>query len=511
MASTSICNQYLTLLGVPHTACFADKIFNTHPYSGTLKGFQSLLDLYNVSSEIRRYADKSSVFTERGPFLAMILGKLEIVTAIDDDSVTIVKDSKPEKMAKADFLKQWNGKALFATPGCESCEPEFRKHKQIRGVALARRWGIPLCGIILFVLFYITNGLYHSIGATLVAIFDIVGIYACYQLLRDQLHVSSAAGDAICGFLAEKGCEKIMARDVSKIFGVIGWGEVGMAYFAVSLVALLLYPASIGYLALFNACCLPYTVWSIAYQKFVAKTWCTLCVAVQTLQWLLFGSYLLADAWHGLWPLHSSFFILGFSYLGALLIIDKLLSVIAPALDNKTTSVKFDNLRLRSDVLEIEQKDEPEIASLSDGAALIFGNADGAPQAVIFCDPTSPQALELHREIDTILKKGLSAAYIFATDKPENEALARKIISHYQAKGAGATWGALSRLFASGGVDTSMFDLNVLNPQAAEVSDAIAKMRKWQEDSYIYAAPTIAVNGRLLPSLYSLHDLVYIY
>ncbi len=509
MASTSICNQYLSLLGVPHTACFADKIFTTHPYSGTLKGFQSLLDLYNVSSELRSFTDKWSVFSEKAPFLAMVLGKLEIVTAFGDDSVTIVKGSKTETMTKADFIKQWNGKALFATPGCESCEPEFRKHKQIRGVALARRWGIPLCAVVLFALFYISNGLYHSLGATLVALFDMAGIYACYQLLRDQLHVSSAAGDAICGFLAEKGCEKIMARDISKIFGVIGWGEVGMAYFSVSLVALLLFPSSIGYLALFNACCLPYTVWSISYQKFVAKTWCTLCVAVQTLQWLLFGSYLLADAWHGLWPLSASLFILGFSYLGALLIIDKLLSVIAPAIDNKTTSVKFDNLRLRSDVLAIEQKDEPEIAPLPDGAALLFGAPDGAePQAVVYCDPTSPGALDLHREIDTILKKGLSAAYVFATDKPENEALARKIVSLYRSKGAEETWSTLSRLFAG---EASELTSDSLDTQAAEVTDVISKMRQWQADSYIFAAPTIAVNGRFLPSLYSLHDLVYIY
>lgn len=506
----TICNQYLTMLGVPHTSCFVDKLIKAHPYSGTLKGLSYLLDLYNVDSDLRKYSDKSAVLAEKGPFLAMVMGKIEIVASIGDDYVTLMRDDEPVKMAKADFLKRWSGKALFATAGKDSCEPEFRQHKRIRAVAIARKCGIPLCAAVLFLIFYIANGASHSVGATLGVVFNMVGVYACYQLLRDQLHISSAAGDAICGFLSKKGCEKIMARDVSKIFGVIGWGEVGMAYFSVSLAALLLHPSSINYLALFNAFCLPYTVWSIAYQRFVARTWCTLCVTVQILQWLLFGAYLISGAWHDIWPLHTMFFALGFSYLGALLIIDRLMPVLADAIKGRATSAKYDDLRLRPEVLEIQQRDEPAVDPISRSTALIFGDAYANPQVVIFCELASTQTAEIHRHVDSLLKKGLTVAYMFATEKPESERLARMFISLYRKTTPEETRNALKALSVKPDNADEVFKAHKIDPAAVEITDAVMEMRKWQRDSYLFATPTFIVNGRLLPPLYSLDDLIYI-
>ena len=83
------------------------------------------------------------------------------------------------------------------------------------------------------------------------------------------------------------------------------------------------YPNRIHDLALINACCLPYTVWSITYQRFVAHHWCTLCVGVQATLWLLFFCYLFGGSFSGAWPPHISFFALGAVYVAALLVLSK--------------------------------------------------------------------------------------------------------------------------------------------------------------------------------------------
>ncbi|MDR3220154.1 MAG: vitamin K epoxide reductase family protein, partial [Dysgonamonadaceae bacterium] len=48
-------------------------------------------------------------------------------------------------------------------------------------------------------------------------------------------------------------------------------------------------PSLIFYLALINILALPYSFWSVWYQKFKAKQWCVLCLIVQVLLWLIFA------------------------------------------------------------------------------------------------------------------------------------------------------------------------------------------------------------------------------
>ena len=508
---STICSDFLTCLGVPHTKAFTDQRFDSYPYSGTLKGFQNLLDQYEISSEIKRFADKKALPEIPTPFVAMLLGQLTIVKSVEDNDVTIIKNGKPHTIPKEEFVRKWNGKALSAKPDCCSREPHIKHHRQLQAVGAVRRWGIALSGIALLLLLYLANRLYLNIGATLVAVFNLTGIYFCYLLIREQLHIAGTTGSAICGLLQRGGCGKIMERDVSKIFGVIGWGEVGLAYFSISLAALLLYPACIGYLALFNACCLPYTIWSISYQKFVAKTWCTLCVTVQCLQWLLFGSYLIADAWHGLWPIQYSFFILGFCYLGALLIIDRLLPVISAAIDDRGKAAAYNNLRLRADVFNAMQADQPQTAPLRPDAPLIFGDTSSSPLTVIFFDPSSPSAAETHRQADMLLKKGLPVAYIFPTDTPQKESVARHIIASASSADKETLWCAIGRIVSNRCADLSPLSNPPIDPASDEVTTRIAAMRRWQNDSYIFAAPTVIVDNRIINETYSLTDLIYIY
>ena len=66
---------------------------------------------------------------------------------------------------------------------------------------------------------------------------------------------------------------------------------------------LLIFPQYINLLALCNLICLPFSFWSVWYQKIRAHAWCTLCLCVQSMLWLLFFCYLFGGWLHGLLPL----------------------------------------------------------------------------------------------------------------------------------------------------------------------------------------------------------------
>lgn len=327
MPVPSILSRFLGYLEVPHTSTWSDKQFRNMTFK-SLYGFSHLLNEYGIKNVgVKFPTDQLPIIS--APFLAQLKnGIFIIVTAIDPANGTLEYDSvgKQQSLSIADFLKSWNGFALLAFPGRESREPEYSSHHMTQIITSSTKSVLFLAVLAVFTYFFITRQLYANISTCLIALLDCVGLYFSFLLVQKTLHIHTAASDAVCGVLEKGGCDSIMELKVSKLFGVFSWSEIGFGYFGVSLLTLLLFPHMWPSLALCNICCLPYTVWSIWYQKFRAKHWCTLCVGVQTTLWLLFFCYL-GGGWLGQsFPLHVNFFILIAVYLGTVLSINVLLT-----------------------------------------------------------------------------------------------------------------------------------------------------------------------------------------
>ena len=156
----------------------------------------------------------------------------------------------------------------------------------------ALTWIMTTAMVTILTYLYVTRGLYHSVAASVLIMVDLAGLTVTSMLMLKSLNIHTTAADRVCSVLQRGGCDKILAMEASKFFGLFGWSEVGLGYFAVSTAALLLFPSYINYLAMANICCLPFTFWSIWYQRFRARHWCTLCVITQGLLWCQFFCYL---------------------------------------------------------------------------------------------------------------------------------------------------------------------------------------------------------------------------
>lgn len=165
---------------------------------------------------------------------------------------------------------------------------------------------------------------------------DLLGLALSFMLVQKSMNIKNRAADRVCGVLQEGGCDKVLELKASTFFGIFSWSEVGFTYFSVSLLALLIFPQWISYLAACNVCCLPFTIWSIWYQKFRAKHWCTLCVSVQATLWLLFACYLTGGWLKGIFPLRIEFFVLVLAYGLVLLALNR----IVPLMTKKQTDDK---------------------------------------------------------------------------------------------------------------------------------------------------------------------------
>ena len=138
-----------------------------------------------------------------------------------------------------------------------------------------------LAGVLIFGIAYINNLLYNNIGLTALIALNLTGIFICRLLVLQQLKIHSNYADKICSLFSKSDCNNVLESEAAKLWGVFGWSEIGLGYFVSSVLLVLFVPKTISILALINIIALPYSFWSVWYQKVKARQWCPLCLIVQ--------------------------------------------------------------------------------------------------------------------------------------------------------------------------------------------------------------------------------------
>lgn len=327
MKEPTLFSDFLEALKVPHTLSYSSRAYRAMPFR-SLFGLQKLLLAYGIESEGLQLADKSEITALPVPFLAKLPGGMVIVTDTAPDSIGYISRGVPQKVPAADFIGAWTGIAFMAYPDAKSIEPDYSRHRTFELLEQAKSVVLVLAAVFLLGYFFISNDLWRHPSAWLLVLFNLAGLFFTYHLVQKSANIRSATADRVCNTLQKGGCDSVLKSKASKFFGLFGWSEVGFAYFSVSLGAMLMFPQTLGNLALCNACCLPFTLWSIWYQKTRAKAWCTLCVSVQATLWCLFFCYL-GGGWFRSEPVAgTSLLVLGAAYVAALLGLNKLMPLI---------------------------------------------------------------------------------------------------------------------------------------------------------------------------------------
>ena len=325
----TILSDFLTRMQVPHTATASDDAFRKMPFQ-SLFGFGRLLKSYGVDSRALSFSDKKAVRDVPVPFLAQKKDAFVIVTEFTPaGDVCYQVFGRQVTQPFNSFTNEFTGVVLQAFPTPDSAEPDYRHNRIMEIIGRAKTWILWLCVAFLVVFAYIADGYAHGVSTTALLLVDIAGITVTWMLILKTLNIKNRYSDRICSIIREHGCETVLARKASSFFGIFFWSEVGISYFAISTLILLLYPGALPVLTPINACCLPFTFWSVWYQKFRARTWCTLCLTTQALLWLQFGAYLWSGGWHDAWPPDWLHLVLaGSAYAAALLAVNRLMNFI---------------------------------------------------------------------------------------------------------------------------------------------------------------------------------------
>lgn len=515
-SGNNIFTVLLNALGVPYTRKFASKLYGEHPHKNNMFGLSKMLFDYQVPNEGVMLKDQKDIISVEPPFIAQFNNDLVVAEKITADEVHVFGTGQNIKIPIEKFIEGCSGAILVAEPDKNSIEPKYKENKRSEIFRGFLKYALiaAVCAVILFSV--IRSHIFLSPGLMAVLVLNLVGVYIGYLLVKKQFKLNSTAADKICSMFNKKSdCSNVLESKASKLFGIIGWSELGLSYFISNTLLVLFFPEFIPYLALLSVCALPYTVWSVWYQKVKAKQWCPLCLIVQGLFILLFVSNLAFGFIQ--WPsfLPADVTVLVFIYLLPFLIIMLLLPALTENENIEQVTYKLNSLKMNESVFQALLKEQSYYEITPGLSKIRFGNPDAETLITVVSNPHCNPCSMVHPGIDKLMSalgEQVCVQFLFLNFPNENTKNSGKfLISAYLNKGEKEAKEILNRWFA-GEKDSApqVYEKYNINLDADDVVAEQKKHEDWCDNNKISSTPTILVNGYRLPDNYRIDDLIYI-
>lgn len=511
--------KFLALKEIPFNRRTARNFFATHPYHPGILSLSDLLDEFkteNAAVEV----EEENLHLVPLPFIAKTSSKegdFALVTALEGGTITYLNEKgKWPTTSLEQFKKQFTGVVLIAEKGPASGEANYAKQRQAqRYSSLVKTIWIALPVLLLGVLFATNTLPYAPAPSPLLFLLKFAGLCVSVLLLVQSFDAQNPLLRRLCSSSSGNGCNNVLSSAGSSLLGGrLSWSEVGFFYFGTTLISLAVNGAA-GYSLLLwlNLVCLPYTFYSIGYQRYVARTWCRLCLAVQGILWLELITGILQPAAYRTMPGIKELMItagIGASLVSLWLLIKPLIARSAQVDSLTQVANKFkQNEFVFHTLLQHEgQVDVPP------AAPLLIGNPDARFEITIVSNPFCQPCRMAHQEIKKLLEAcpdKLKVSVIFnATGNPSDprDQVIHTLMSCYQQQGPHAFKALLDDWYAAERREVNDW----LQQQRAAVPGAalqnqIKAQIEWCFFNRVSHTPALYINGYKAIAEYELADL----
>ena len=523
---------FLNLLEVKHTRSFSEQLFNEHPYKNNLYGLSKMLSNYGVENGGAQISDKEKDITDiETPFIAQFSSDFVAVHKVEPENVSFLWKGVNHILPVARFIEAWTGIVLLAESNEKSIEPDYKKHRQTELIDLLKKVALfAACGLIAVLAYLSTNGVLplniasnqlpdNITGTSLLLSVNLAGLYVSWLLLLKQMRVESQYADKICSLFKQKDCNNVLESEAAKLFGVIGWSEIGFGYFLTNVLILLFAPALITYIALINLFTLPYAFWSVWYQKSKANQWCVLCLIVQVLLWAIF---IINWLWGYIQLPELSVFmtrglilllVVGCCYIISILAINMLVPKFNTEKTIQSLKQSINSMKADEAVFTALLKQQPFYETNDCESVIRFGNPESKLQVTVLSNPYCNPCAKMHKRIEDLLQQvnsDISVQYILSSFKEELNSTNKYLMAACMNAKTGSVMQILNDWFEKGQVLKDDYfkgmELNMDNPA---IEAEFQKHEAWKAKTRLRSTPTILANGYQLPEIYKIEDLRY--
>lgn len=416
----------------------------------------------------------------------------------------------------AEFSQKWQGITLLTQPNEKSGEENYSNNRKFEIIENLRNPFI-ISGLILILGYFIGNhfnnlSIENTTSFYAFFITKFAGVIVSCFLIWYSIDASNSFLRSVCEINSKTNCGNILNSDAAKIFGWLTWSEIGLFYFTGGFLALLFsnnLNETLPILKWLNILALPYTVWSVYYQAFVAKEWCVLCLTIQVLLWIEFFT-LTSIAFTLNIDMTNSLINLSLCFLSVTILwafIKKPLQISGRFDEtfNTLQKIKFDPDFVKG-ILSKERMLPPIFEGMK---VLRMGNPEAENVITLALSPSCASCSHTFREVQKLVKNNhqFRVEVIFSTSNEANHVggqVARGILSlpHEQMEIAAQKW------FQHIKQDQQKWKLNFgLNNETEVDFQQMTFHLRWLELAGVFSAPAIFLNKAELPSIFGITNI----
>lgn len=285
-----------------------------------------------------------------------------------------------------------------------------------------------------------------------------------------------------------------------------------MGFFLSNLVLVSMTYAFLGTLYVLSILSLPYTLWSLWYQKRRLKKWCGLCLCVQAVLWLMFivGAF---GRFGGYYPVTLFGFIISLAVITmVVLAVHFVVSLKSEAMDGVRIRSEMNAIKYEGGVFQALLRKQRHCEVSDADSKILFGPANAKLALTVVCNPYCVPCARAHKEIRGLLlaRPSVSVRYLFTSfDEKQIKTDIYLVSSYLENVTAGLQ--TLDRWYEMSDEEKSKTLENLRNiDEDGHIRAELEKHARWIKENGIHATPTILVNGYLLPEPYNASDLKFI-
>jgi uncharacterized membrane protein/thiol-disulfide isomerase/thioredoxin len=379
---------------------------------------------------------------------------------------------------------------------------------------------IGLAGAMIVTLFVINGvSLFHYIHFIL----SVVGIVVCSLIVQHEIGVQSDTLNKLCADTNKKtSCTDVLNSKGSRISENIRLSDIGIVYFATVCLSWIIYgftgsPNS-NLIALISVSAIPFTMFSIYYQRIIVQKWCPLCLSVIAVLWTQAISVISVN--------NLSFIpeniindssILLFSLISVSVIWYFIQPLLKTVQDYRELSINHSQFKKNYDIFKSLINSKPVVdTNIYNTTDIIIGDrSNSAPvKIVLITNPLCGHCKEAHRIVTDLLKRwdnGVQINIRFSVNISDLNSVDTRIAMHlidiYNNESEKSFIRALDQAYY---IDdkSKWLDSRLTGPDTSGIN-VLIKHKKWCHSNDIMFTPEILVNGRSFPTEYQRDELSY--
>ncbi len=515
----TILKVILRYLKVGDFSCFW-RLMQEHPDFPSFLTLQYILERMGKDSFALRTNYEDLLYNLPKPLIVRVETNVEIflflVEVTDTDIGVLTDQGKVDRIDREAFERMWQGEVLVMDN--DPAKSPFTLKDRLKSEVRRWKYLLFISGLLLSVIYLwiywggprtILDGIYFFIIS--------VGLLISTLLFTEQVDKHNPYIKKICSSRQSKGnvdCSSILNSKDAEFIGLISWTDIGMIYFSILWLVLLFFPSflSLTFVNVLSFCSFGYVFYSLYYQRYVARKWCTLCLSIQGVFVVLFllavCTFSFIDIQAFCNPVHLlGLFLLSFFVIALFIVIKPLIqhSFELRVMKNRYNELVYDS-QIQNYLLH--KGDHIQLSDLE--VIRIGGSADGDRLTIVF-SPVCEACIRELREIIPVLsrKRKLMVELVFLLDKhryPESEKMALHMLQIYQNDKTNFIYFLNDYVHNYPG-STYSINFHTYDPSLIRV---LEDQENWCKIMRFTHTPLVFLNDIKFPEVYALTDLDYI-